>query len=393
MAQGASHAVPSISRPGICEAMGLDDSMFVSVKDISDNFKCSICNAVFDDPVFASGHPCVCTFCRPCITAWLARQSSCPNDRLPMHVSVMVPDIKMQGFINELKIFCPMRSEGCYWTGRYDARSGHEEVCPVSVVKRLTAQLALRDAALVQFEDQLDNARCEIFRLREELQKSEQARMQLLRETTVAGDIRNWLQAAPPAVQELMSPAGPVRQAEPPAATGVCSIEGSAGRSISITNKIWGDKTKRAILEGGSCGVEMARAADADGMRFFCRSVDTPEGDIDILHECVKAMNAKSDYNIGKMIFSAGDARLAVAAYVPEEKESKVSCQEWLLQTILGAQEDGEVMSLWKEQNTILVKIDCHKRGASKIIEHMMATSNSFLLRHGFLPCLALAER
>merc|ERR1712061_32550 len=90
-------------------------------------------------------------------------------------------------------------------------------------------------------------------------------------------------------------------------------------------------KLKKVIKEGGKRGVEIEGAADMGGLQFFCTSVDVPEGDLELLESCVKAMNAKSDPteeerkggsgHIGKMIFSAGTEQLAVAAYVPEEKK------------------------------------------------------------------------
>merc|ERR1712036_204728 len=97
---------------------------------------------------------------------------------------------------------------------------------------------------------------------------------------------------------------------------------------------------KKVVKEGGKRGVEIEGAADMGGLQFFCTSVDTPEGDLDMLQECLKAMNAKSDPteeerkggsgHIGKMIFSAGTNQLAVCAYVPEEKLKDLSCEEWL---------------------------------------------------------------
>merc|ERR1711907_222642 len=90
---------------------------------------------------------------------------------------------------------------------------------------------------------------------------------------------------------------------------------------------------KKAVKEGGKRGVEIEGAADMGGLQFFCTAVDSPEGDMELLLECVKAMNAKSDPteeerkggsgHIGKMIFSAGDPRLAIVAYVPEEKQAE----------------------------------------------------------------------
>merc|ERR1712129_689570 len=100
------------------------------------------------------------------------------------------------------------------------------------------------------------------------------------------------------------------------------------------------DKLKAAIKEGGKRGVEIEGAADMGGLQFFCTSVDEPEGDLELLSECAKAMNAKSDPteeerkggsgHIGKMIFSAGIEQLALVAYVPEEKQAECNCEEWI---------------------------------------------------------------
>merc|ERR1711879_451368 len=97
---------------------------------------------------------------------------------------------------------------------------------------------------------------------------------------------------------------------------------------------------KKVIKEGGKRGVEIEGAADMGGLQFFCTSVDEPQGDHEMLMECVKAMNAKSDPteeerkggsgHIGKMVFSAGPDQLAIVAYVPEEKQGELECSEWL---------------------------------------------------------------
>merc|ERR1712045_486981 len=93
--------------------------------------------------------------------------------------------------------------------------------------------------------------------------------------------------------------------------------------------EVYKKKLKKVIKEGGKRGVEIEGAADMGGLQFFCTSVDEPDGDIEMLVESMKAMNAKSDPteeerkggsgHIGKMIFSAGTEQLAVVAYVPEE--------------------------------------------------------------------------
>merc|ERR1712232_1117365 len=121
--------------------------------------------------------------------------------------------------------------------------------------------------------------------------------------------------------------------------------------------KMRADKLKKVKKEGGKRGVEIEGAADMGGLQFFCTSVDVPEGDIDLLVESMKAMNEKSDPteeerkggsgHVGKMIFSAGTEQLAVVAYVPEEKQKELSCEEWL-KLVLGSQ-GGELLSSAKD--------------------------------------------
>merc|ERR1712054_70676 len=103
-------------------------------------------------------------------------------------------------------------------------------------------------------------------------------------------------------------------------------------------------KMKKVIKEGGKRGVEIEGAADMGGLQFFSTSVDEPQGDLEMLVESLKAMNAKPipgeeerkgcSGHIGKMIFSAGVEQLAVIAYVPEEKIKDLECKDWI-QTVL----------------------------------------------------------
>merc|ERR1712061_821812 len=112
-------------------------------------------------------------------------------------------------------------------------------------------------------------------------------------------------------------------------------------------------KLKKVIKEGGKRGVEIEGAADMGGLQFFCTSVDEPEGDANLLVECTKAMNAKSDPaeeerkggsgHIGKMVFSAGVEQLAIVAYVPEAKHGEISCKEWL-EKVVSVHPGGKVV-------------------------------------------------
>merc|ERR1719235_765185 len=55
-------------------------------------------------------------------------------------------------------------------------------------------------------------------------------------------------------------------------------------------------KMAKIVKEGGKRGVEIEGAADMGGLQFFCTMMgDKMEGDLDLLIESMKAMNAKSD--------------------------------------------------------------------------------------------------
>merc|ERR1711939_588276 len=111
-------------------------------------------------------------------------------------------------------------------------------------------------------------------------------------------------------------------------------------------------KAKKVWKEGGKRGVEIEGAADMGGLKYFCTSVDEPEGDMALLTSCMEAMNQKSDPTeeerkggsgaIGKMIFSAGATQLAVNAYVPEALKDSIDASVWL-KTVLG--EHGGVVA------------------------------------------------
>ncbi|KAI9103065.1 hypothetical protein DFS34DRAFT_646445 [Phlyctochytrium arcticum] len=101
---------------------------------------------------------------------------------------------------------------------------------------------------------------------------------------------------------------------------------------------------KKVIKEGGKRGVEIEGAATMGGLNFFCTKVDEPAGDVELTIKSVEAMNAHVDENeeerkggsgeIGKMIFSINDERVAVVAYVPEAFKEKIDAKVWLEEVI-----------------------------------------------------------
>uniref|UniRef100_A0A7S3BJM6 GST C-terminal domain-containing protein n=1 Tax=Haptolina ericina TaxID=156174 RepID=A0A7S3BJM6_9EUKA len=100
---------------------------------------------------------------------------------------------------------------------------------------------------------------------------------------------------------------------------------------------------KTVIKEGGKKGVEIEGASDMGGLDFFCTTIESPEGDIEMLQLAMTSMNADPDPegedrkgcsgHVGKMVFSAGTKQLAIVGYVPDAEHnksaSKVDIDEW----------------------------------------------------------------
>jgi len=154
-------------------------------------------------------------------------------------------------------------------------------------------------------------------------------------------------------------------------------------------------KLKKVIKEGGKRGVEIEGAADMGGLQFFCTSVDEPEGDLEMLMEGVKAMNAKSDPSeeerkggsghIGKMVFSAGPHQLAMVAYVPEEKQAELECKEWLEKVL--SMYSGELASEATDYCSGAIATDGDKNiFPLKIREGLILEANNFLRKKGLFP-------
>ena len=103
---------------------------------------------------------------------------------------------------------------------------------------------------------------------------------------------------------------------------------------------------KAVVKEGGKKGVEIEGASDMGGLEFFCTTIETPEGDVELLQMAMTAMNAQPDPeaedrkgcsgHVGKMIFSTSVEQLAIVAYVPAAKKEKIDITEWV-QSVLTA--------------------------------------------------------
>merc|ERR1712232_845013 len=155
-------------------------------------------------------------------------------------------------------------------------------------------------------------------------------------------------------------------------------------------------KLKKVIKEGGKRGVEIEGAADMGGLQFFCTSVDEPEGDLDLMDECMKAMNEEADPTqeerkggsgaIGKMLFSAGTNQLGIVAYVPESKKDSLSAIEWI--TKVSALFQGEVeKSSTKAYARAFITADGDKnKFPLKMKEPCITEAINFLKAKGLFP-------
>jgi len=69
------------------------------------------------------------------------------------------------------------------------------------------------------------------------------------------------------------------------------------------------------------------------GLDFFCTTIESPDGDAELLQLAMDSMNAEPDPeaedrkgcsgHVGKMIFSAGTQQLAMVGYVPDVEHNK----------------------------------------------------------------------
>mmetsp|Transcript_56834 Transcript_56834/g.113048 ORF Transcript_56834/g.113048 Transcript_56834/m.113048 type:complete len:379 (+) Transcript_56834:60-1196(+) len=127
--------------------MGISDDQLVNPGCVSETLRCAICTEIYDDPVFSGGRPCQHVFCRACIEKALQKRARCPSCRAPLPKARLQPHLVMRNLLDELLVYC---NAGCGWTGRKDARPGHELVCPVKRLESVAKMLSERDLWLAE---------------------------------------------------------------------------------------------------------------------------------------------------------------------------------------------------------------------------------------------------
>jgi len=117
--------------------MGLSEQDIVDPECISASLRCPVCTDLYDDPVFCGGNPCQHVFCTHCIEQALITKRACPVCRAQMSPRNLQAHLGFKAMLDEVFVHC---SRHCGWTGRRDARSGHDSSCPVVLLEEQEAR-------------------------------------------------------------------------------------------------------------------------------------------------------------------------------------------------------------------------------------------------------------
>ncbi|XP_064382147.1 TNF receptor-associated factor 3-like [Halichondria panicea] len=103
----------------------MQSSQFIS--PVSDRFNCNICTNVLREPKLT-----VCCgqhYCSDCLKQWFGKQrkESCPHCRAEGSKFQHVPNRSLNSEINQLKINCSNRTQGCTWNGELGDLKTHME--------------------------------------------------------------------------------------------------------------------------------------------------------------------------------------------------------------------------------------------------------------------------
>ena len=103
------------------------------VKELPEKFKCSICTNLLDSPVLTEC--CGQHFCKTCLEKWLARKkvAVCPHCRAEKFNRIVSHPMIRE--INELKVYCSNRENGCDKIIAYSSLQKHADECLHGVVE------------------------------------------------------------------------------------------------------------------------------------------------------------------------------------------------------------------------------------------------------------------
>ncbi|XP_053210400.1 uncharacterized protein LOC128394153 [Panonychus citri] len=111
--------------------MGYDVKRFSDLGFLAEDITCPICMSVFKDPVTTK---CRHTYCRECISEWLARHQTCPLDKLviDLYAGLTKPPIFVINILGRLMISCDYKEKGCQAIVKLEDLVEHVSSCPFS---------------------------------------------------------------------------------------------------------------------------------------------------------------------------------------------------------------------------------------------------------------------
>lgn len=163
------------------------------------------------------------------------------------------------------------------------------------------------------------------------------------------------------------------KKAKAPQQAPMTAEEKEAKKAAEAAEKL----KKKVIKEGGKKGVEIEGASEMGGLEFFCTTIESPDGDCDLLLLAMDAMNAQPEEgdeerkgcsgHVGKMIFSAGANQLAIVSYVPAAQEEKIDVVAWT-DSVLAITE-GKIAT----PAAPALKDDMHPHGGKVVVAYVTA--------------------
>lgn len=117
-------------------------------KKVEDKYICQICQDVLNDAIMinAPSGSCGHNFCRECIRIQFSdyKLDKCPTCQARFSMGNLVPDLRLQREIKDLKVYCTFKEKECKWIGSYGDLKMHTYNCTYSKVKCAHCELMIK---------------------------------------------------------------------------------------------------------------------------------------------------------------------------------------------------------------------------------------------------------
>lgn len=161
--------------------MGFARELFLDHEDLSEEFICTICHDVLEDPLVVEH--CEHIYCGGCIKDWCEASGTCPLDREPIRVDQLrVPQRSFLNLVIGLKRRCPFAEQGCTtvielgdtWvhTMNCPANPDYKTECGQGCGAKLTRNEVEDHRCIVALKTQLAALRVELSQVKAEAENS-----------------------------------------------------------------------------------------------------------------------------------------------------------------------------------------------------------------------------